>query len=452
MDRNRECMKANVTKSLAAAGLAFAMCGGAHANVVVTVDHEDHLYRCGEEIVFTARADGENAAKTLPWRLAGDGGLCETGVWDVATGPLVKKASLARPGFALLTVTISAEKGTKAVERHAGAGVEPERIVAGTSKPDDFDAYWEGQIAALRKLPVKVVLREAPEAIDEKHRAEWADKAVVYDVRLEDGVYNATGFLTIPKDAKPGSLSALCTFGGAGWKGAFANPKDAVGYGAMVFHMNLHDSANKLDKEGYREVSARTKAYQYVNLENREAYYPRKIFLRIVRVLDYVKTRPEWNGRELGVRGPSMGGCQALVAAALDKDVTMCVAGAPAMCDHQGYRAGHVCGYPNVLSRYRGDQAAFAAAERNSAYFDAVNFARRISCEVVFGAGFIDTTCPPTSVYAAFNACPSKGKCIFNAVDDGHYGKAFACDRTGRMRSHLTKQNKQATNKKGNRQ
>ena len=34
------------------------------------------------------------------------------------------------------------------------------------------------------------------------------------------------------------------------------------------------------------------------------------------------------------------------------------------------------------------------------------------------------------------------GKCIFNAVDDGHYGKAFACDRTGRMRSHLTKQNK----------
>ena len=427
-------MKSN--KKIAGVVLGTALCGLAHADVVASVDHTNHLYRCGEEIVFTASADGEDAAKSHPWRLTADGGLYVTGVWDAAKGPLVQRAKLEKPGFALLTVTLSAEKGKRPILRHAGAGVEPGRIVPGTPKPDDFDDYWEKQIAALRKLPLSVKIREAPEALEGKN-LEFSDKVTVYDVRLEDGVYNATGFLTIPKNAVPGSLSALCTFGGAGWKGAFANPKDAVGYGAMVFHMNLHDSANKLDKEGYREICQRTKSYQFVNLADRESYYPRKIFLRIVRVLDYVKSRPEWNRRELGVRGPSMGGCQALVAAALDGDVTMCVAGAPAMCDHRGYAAGHICGYPNVLRLYRDNPATFAAAERNAAYFDAVNFARRITCEVIFGVGFIDTTCPPTSVYAAYNACQSAKKSVFDAVDDGHGGKAFACDRGGRMRHHL---------------
>ena len=405
--------------------------------VAVTVDKPDHLYSCNEEIVFTAKASAADSGKAYPWTIAGDGGLSLTGTWEVASGDLVRKVSLAKPGFVLMSVRTLAEKGKPFKFARAGAGVEPEKIRPGAEKPDDFDAYWADQIAKMRALPVKAVVREAPEYLDAKQTAEFGGKVKVYDVRLEDGVYNATGILTVPADATPGSCGALCTFGGASWTGAFTNPRAALDYHAMVFHMNLHDSKNKLTSEENREVRRRVKGYQYDNLDDREKYYPRKIFLRIVRSLDYVKSRPEWNRRELAARGPSMGGCQTIVAAALDKDVTVCAPGAPAMCDHTGYRADHICGYPDVLSHYRGDPEKFAKAERNSAYFDVVNFARNVKCEVCFGVGFVDVTCPPTSVYAAFNSMPSERKTIHNAVLSGHDDGAFKGDRQGRIRDHL---------------
>jgi cephalosporin-C deacetylase-like acetyl esterase len=38
-----------------------------------------------------------------------------------------------------------------------------------------------------------------------------------------------------------------------------------------------------------------------------------------------------------------------------------------------------------------------------SRYYDAVNFARRIKVPMIFGVGLIDTTCPPTTVFSAYN-------------------------------------------------
>jgi cephalosporin-C deacetylase-like acetyl esterase len=56
-----------------------------------------------------------------------------------------------------------------------------------------------------------------------------------------------------------------------------------------------------------------------------------------------------------------------------------------------------------------------------SAYFDAVNFARKIapSVSAIMAVGFIDDTCPPCSVYAAYNILRGP-KCIFNGPLTGH--------------------------------
>lgn len=405
--------------------------------VAVTVNKPDHLYACNEEIVFTAKAAAKDAGKVYPWTIVGDGGLSLTGRWDVGSGDLVQKVSLSRPGFVLMSIQTRAEKGRMKEFARAGAGVEPERIRPGAEKPADFDAYWADQIAKMRALPLKAVVREAPEYLDEKQKGEFGEKVKVYDVRLEDGVYNATGVLTVPVDAKPGACGALCTFGGASSIGAAARPEDAVACRSIVFHMNLHDSGNRVSAEEKQAIRQRVRGYPYVNLDDRENYYPRKIFLRIVRSLDYVKSRPEWNRRELAVRGPSMGGCQSIVAAALDKDVTICSPGAPAMCDHAGRRANQTCGFPSALAHYRRDPEKLAKAERNSAYFDVANFARNVTCETHFGVGFVDVTCPPTSVYAAFNVMPSAQKTIRNAVTSGHGGGAFNGDVRGRIRERL---------------
>ena len=40
------------------------------------------------------------------------------------------------------------------------------------------------------------------------------------------------------------------------------------------------------------------------------------------------------------------------------------------------------------------------------AYFDVVNFARRVKVPGWYSWGFNDDTCPPTSMYAAYNVIP----------------------------------------------
>ena len=46
--------------------------------------------------------------------------------------------------------------------------------------------------------------------------------------------------------------------------------------------------------------------------------------------------------------------------------------------------------------------------------------ARLIHCPVVFSVGFIDTVCPPTSVYAAYNNIPGNHKKMIHGVRASH--------------------------------
>ena len=54
-----------------------------------------------------------------------------------------------------------------------------------------------------------------------------------------------------------------------------------------------------------------------------------------------------------------------------------------------------------------------------SAYFDAVNFARKIECPTIVSVGFIDRTCCPSSVYSAYNVITAP-KRLFTDPLAGH--------------------------------
>jgi cephalosporin-C deacetylase len=134
--------------------------------------------------------------------------------------------------------------------------------------------------------------------------------------------------------------------------------------------------------------------------------------LRLIRAVDVITQQPEWNGRHVAVLGVSQGGLQALAAAGLDERVTFFSAGVAAGCDHAAAFAEspRVAGWPKLLDGLEGpkdvDGAAgtLEAAKEASRYFDCVNFATRIKCPGVMTVGFIDGACPPSSVYAAYNA------------------------------------------------
>jgi cephalosporin-C deacetylase-like acetyl esterase len=141
------------------------------------------------------------------------------------------------------------------------------------------------------------------------------------------------------------------------------------------------------------------------------------MFLRLVRAIDFLTEQPEWDGRTVAVYGSSQGGAQAIAAAGLDSRVSFFVAGVPAMCDHTGFLANRISGWPKFVPT--GEKSPSAAVVSAIRYYDAVNFAARAKAPGYFTVGFIDTTCPPSSVYAAYNALRTP-KDIFHDIKAGH--------------------------------
>jgi cephalosporin-C deacetylase-like acetyl esterase len=56
----------------------------------------------------------------------------------------------------------------------------------------------------------------------------------------------------------------------------------------------------------------------------------------------------------------------------------------------------------------------------SAAYYDVVNFARRIKVPGMYSWGFNDETCPPTSTYAAYNSITAPKQLVI-ALETGHW-------------------------------
>ncbi len=399
-------LKKSLVMLLAGASVLTAQ---AEIDVKVTSDRPSAVYKTGEEIVFKIEATedgkpvGANQLECFIFDVNGKRTKCAL----PSDGDMCIKTKSDVPGFIQLGIRLKNDKKEKEV---CGVAIEPENIKQTSTEPADFDAFWEKQLKKVIGVPYKVKIDDAASEF-----VRFPGKIVLKEVTItsESGIV-ATGFMAYPANAKEKSLPLYITFNGASKVTAdYKLVQGSAKFPALAFNLNFHGMSNQLDEEAVRERRREVARYQYKNADDPEKYTMRDIFLRVVLSLDYLKTNSLWDGKRLVVRGGSLGGCQALVAAALDKDVTLCVAGAAAMCNHNGTPAG----WPLLLEK------APEAAE-TAPYFDVVNFAKRISCPVVMTVGFLDRTCVPGSTYVAYNNIPGENKKMYHVIHGGHNGKS----------------------------
>ena len=224
-------------------------------------------------------------------------------------------------------------------------------------------------------------------------------------INVPGGFRGVSGYLSIPQGAKPKSLPAIVYYHAAGVRSSYAR----VAPRAILFDVNAHGIPNGQSKEYYNKRRySDLKNYPRLGQESRDTVYFRGMFLRMLRTLDYVKSRPEWDGKILIVTGGSMGGGQSIAAAALDPQVTLVVAGVPAIGDHGGNLAKvpRRPGWPQFYTA----KTVKPEVKKAVSYYDNIFFARRVKCEVYLTTGLIDRTCPPTSVYLYYMNCKSSKK------------------------------------------
>jgi len=428
---------------LALSSLTLALLPGAFAaeaaQLVIKADRSTAIYKRGEPVQFRIvlksddDRDGIPGETTVFWQLTRDG--CEPsrqGEIVLKNGVGQVSGQLDQPGF--LQCKVTARVDGRELSGLGGAAVAPLQIAPTQVMPDDFDAFWASKKAELAKVPIDAKLTPVPS------RTEGVE---AFDLQAKCLGIPVSAYYARPLHAKPKSLPAILSVHGAGVNtSSLEGATGWAAHGMLSVDLNAHGLPNGRSKEFYASLKANEyRGYPYWGRRSREESYFLGMFLRVLRAIDFLAAQPEWDGRTIIVRGNSQGGAQALAAAGLDERVTFFAAGVPAMCDHSGALTKDPAGWPGFIKLDGAGKPVDQRIVETSRYFDAVNFMRRTRAEGFFTVGFIDTTCRPTTVYAAYNTLETR-KEIFNDIAVGHTNtpEAGARGRAAIMK-HVRSQN-----------
>ncbi len=386
----------------------------------ISMDKPDGFYSKNEEVIFSIQAlekDKPVVGKKFQYEIFWNGESITKLVTDSKEEPTVARAKGGQGWVWLVVSNLDKGKPTTKNRAQVGAMFDAQEIQPGAAEPEDFGKFWQGQRTLLDTVPARATVTPV-DGIDHKQFGKFE----CYDIKVDcASVTPVSGYLTVPAGARDRSLKAMVRFQGAGVYSAnkvcFPN--------TITLEINAHGIINGQSREFYDYLNKNDLFdYRFRHSIDRDRFYFREMFLRVMRSLDYIKTRPEWNGKDLIVYGSSQGGAQALVAAAMDAQVTLCVACVPALSDHGGILAGRLSGWPRLISLGGDGKPSIPQVAETSGYFDCVNFAKRIKAETVISVGFVDSTCSPTSVYAVYNSLPEgTKKAMYSEPGMGHEGR-----------------------------
>lgn len=393
------------------------------AKLTARVDKPDAIYHKGETITFVvdvsengkAVAEGE-----VHWTLVKDGlPLDKSGKAKVENGVAKIQGSLDEPGFVQARLSYKSNEKATPVTVMAGAAIDPTEIARSMPAPDDFDSYWAGEKEKLAAIPANPQLTSVKSPVENTE---------AFDVKVASVGSPVSGYFVRPTKAKAKSLPIILTVHGAGVRSS--SLPGAAGWAARGFlgmDINAHGLPNGEPEQFYKDLAAGDLLdYRTRGRESRETIYFHDMFLRLVRAIDFLTEQPEWDGKNVVVYGSSQGGYQAIVAGGLDPRVTFFGAGVPAGCDHSASLVNRIAGWPKLVLIEDGKPNA--ASLKAAGYYDAMNFAARTKAAgAFFTVGFIDTTCPPSSVYAAYNQLTIP-KGIYNDIPSGHANSPEARD------------------------
>ncbi len=332
---------------------------------------------------------------TLPWSsppvsyVIRKNNLEEIGRGTLHPGrPAKIEAKLDEPGMVYVEIT---EPLPGAKPRALGAAVAPEKIAPAIPAPRDFDAFWAGKIKQLRKVPANPVLTAKPSEKD------GVDFAILKMNHVEGkNVWGQVAKPTDPTNKKkyPGLL--ILQWASAPYPLQKSWVTDRAAEGWLAVNIEPHDVMPDQPKAYYDALPEALKKYNTIETRNRDKNYFLYMYLADIRAVDYLASRPDWDGKTLVVMGTSMGGQQSLCAAGLNPKVTAMLINVPAGADVNGTAHGRKTGYPFWDHK---DPQVLETAQ----YFDSANCASRIKVPSLVSMGFLDTLTPPVSIWAAFN-------------------------------------------------
>ncbi len=302
---------------------------------------------------------------------------------------------------------------------HELAGYDPP-----LEAPTDLDAFWEQTLAETRghDLDPQLAPAASPFTVVESLDVSWRGF----------GGDPIQGWLHLPAGRVPGDgpLPAVIQYQGyGGGRGlVFENVFwAAAGYAHLVMDTRGQGSGWSTGDTPDPAGSAPAQpGYMTRGITDPAHYYYRRVYTDAVRAVEFMRTVDGVDGEAIAVTGASQGGGLSLAVAALADGIRAVMTDVPFLCDFR--RASQVAmtnPYLEIvryLAAHRDhEEAAFATL----AYFDGAVLARQASAPALFSVALMDETCPPSTVYAAYNAYAGVKEIVTYPYNDHEGGQAF---------------------------
>ncbi len=264
--------------------------------------------------------------------------------------------------------------------------------------PADFDAFWAQTLAEARAHPLNLQLTP------------WTGGLTQFDVSDASfagfGGHPVKAWVIMPKGGANAAVVKFIGYGGGRslphehllWaaSGRAVVVMDTRGQGAS---WSAGDTPDPVGSDPAHP------GFMTRGIAARESYYYRRVYTDAVRAVQAAHLLPGIDPAKIAVCGGSQGGGISLAVAGLVPGLAGVMPDVPYLCDfYRSVGAASRDPYLEIsryLSVHRGQEAAVFAT---LSYFDGVHFAARATAPALFSVGLMDTICPPSSVYGAYNA------------------------------------------------
>ncbi len=134
-------------------------------------------------------------------------------------------------------------------------------------------------------------------------------------------------------------------------------------------------------------------------------YYYRRVYTDAVRAIEAIRSHPAVDAGRVAVTGGSQGGGLALAAASLVDGLIGAMPDVPFLSDFpRSITLQDKDPYMEIVRYLKAHRDHIEQALATLAYFDVAILGRQASAPALFSVGLMDEICPPSTVYAAFNA------------------------------------------------
>lgn len=297
------------------------------------------------------------------------------------------------------------------------------RTYRGTNpRPADFDAYWRQALRELDATPANAELvpnrTVAPRGVECFDL--WFDGT--RGARIHAKYLRPARTQETPVENCP---AVLLFHGYAGHSGDWQDKLALASQGFCVAALDVRGQGGlSQDTGGVKGTTLRGQIIRGLDDPDPQRLLFRDIFLDTAQLARVVMSFPEVDAKRVGATGWSQGGALTLACAALEPRIKRAAPVYPFLCDYQrvwqmdqakdAYEELRYF-FRQIDPRHEREKAIFTRL----GYIDCQHLAPRIRAEVMLGIGFMDTICPPSTQFAAYNKIKSKKRMV-TYPDFGH--------------------------------